>query len=201
MTTTKLRLRVATSLSALRTLFTVQTDNPELAQAQIKALSKQMPLLFFIGLVNTLAVAWTHYDVAPILFTIGFPVFVAISYSVLGWTWVKTSYWPLSHAEACHLLKLTTIQAPVATAMSLAWTLVLFQYGDAYAQGHVVFTVGITMISCIFCQMHLRPAALSVIDVTVIAFTVIFLTTGRPVYLAIALTSIRRQKNEVPRWP
>jgi hypothetical protein len=29
--------------------------------------------------------------------------------------------------------------------MRLPRTLVVFQYGDAYAQGHVVFTVGITM--------------------------------------------------------
>jgi diguanylate cyclase (GGDEF)-like protein len=190
MTMTKLRSRVTTSILAFRALFSVRTDNPELVQAQIKALSKQMPLLFFISLVNTLAVCWTHYDVAPSIFTIGVPILVAIGYSVLGWTWVKTSYWPLSHADACHLLKLTTLQAPVATAMSLACALAFFQYGDAYTQGHVVFTVGVAMISCIFCQMHLRSAALSVIGVTAIAFAVFFLTSGRPVYLAIALSML-----------
>jgi diguanylate cyclase (GGDEF)-like protein len=188
--TTRKNPPVTTSIATLRALFSVRTDNPELVQAQIKALSKQMPLLFFIGLVNTLAVAWTHYGVAPNIFTIGCPVFVAISYAVIGWRWVKTRFWPLNHAEACHLLKLTTIQAPVGTAMSLAWTLVLFQYGDTSAQGHVVFTVGITMISCIFCQMHLRAAALSVIGVTAIAFAVFFLTTGTPVCLAIALSML-----------
>jgi diguanylate cyclase (GGDEF)-like protein len=190
MKTMKLRSRVTTAISTVRALFSVRTDNPELVQAQIKALSKQIPLLFFISLVNTLAVAWTHYGVAPNLFTIGVPILAAIGYAVLGRTWVKTIYRPLSHADACHLLKMTTIQAPVATAMSLACALVLFQYGDAYAQGHVVFTVGIAMISCIFCQMHLRPAALSVIGVTAIAFAVFFLTTGRPVYLAIALSML-----------
>jgi diguanylate cyclase (GGDEF)-like protein len=188
--TMTMRSRVTTSISKLQALFSFRTDDPELVQAQIKALAKQLPLLFFIGLVNTLAVAWTHYDVAPSIFTVGFPVLVAIGYAVLGRTWVRTIYRPLSHADACRLLKETTIQAPVATAMSLGWTLVLFQYGDAYAQGHVVFTVGITMISCIFCQMHLRPAALSVVGVTAIAFAVFFLTTGRPVFLAIALSML-----------
>jgi diguanylate cyclase (GGDEF)-like protein len=182
--------RVNTSIVALAALFRVRTDNPELVQAQIKALSKQLPLLFFIGLVNTLAVAWTHYGSAPNLVTIGFPILAAIIYCVLGVTWVKASYWPLSHADACHLLKISTIQAPVATAASLAFALVLFQYGDAYAQGHVVFTVGVTMISCIFCQMHLRPAALSVTGVTAIAFAAFFLATRRPVFLAIALSML-----------
>jgi diguanylate cyclase (GGDEF)-like protein len=188
--TMTMRSRVTTSVSKFRALFSVRTDSPELVQAQIKALSKQLPLLFFISLVNTLAVAWTHYGVAPDIFTIGVPILAATGYSVMGWTWVKTSYRPLSHADACHLLKLTSIQAPIGTAMSLACGLVLFQYGDAYEQGHVVFTVGIAMISCIFCQMHHRPAALSVIGVTGIAFAVFFLTSGRPVYLAIAVSML-----------
>ena len=188
-TTTKGR-RISTSIAGLCALFRVRTDNPELVQAQIKALSRQLPLLFFIGFVNTLAVAWTHYGVAPDLITIGFPVVTAIVYSVLGWTWVKTRYWPLNHADACRLLKAATLQAPVSTAASLAVAVVLFQYGDAYAQGHVVFTVGVAMISCIFCQMHLRPAALSATGVTAIAFAAFFLSTGRPVFLAIALSML-----------
>ena len=82
MTTTKGR-RISTSIAGLRALFRVRTDNPELVQAQIKALSRQLPLLFFIGFVNTLAVAWTHYGVAPDLITIGFPVVTAIVSDIL----------------------------------------------------------------------------------------------------------------------
>ena len=152
--------RMRPSVAAFRDFFSVRTDNPELVRAQIKALAKQLPLLLFICLVNALAVAWTHYGVAPNLLTIGFPLLLAIGYPALAWTWVKTSYRPPSHADACRLLKAATIQAPIATAVTLAWAWVLFQYGDAYAQGHVVFTVGITITCCIFCQMHLRPAAL-----------------------------------------
>ncbi|EGH18911.1 GGDEF domain/EAL domain-containing protein, partial [Pseudomonas savastanoi pv. glycinea str. race 4] len=40
-----------------------------------------------------------------------------------------------------------------------AWSLSLYPYGDAYAQAHVAFFMGITVIVCIFCMMHLRPAA------------------------------------------
>jgi diguanylate cyclase (GGDEF)-like protein len=185
-----LKITRSPRIAALCALFSVRADNPELVQAQIKALSKQMPLLFFIGLVNTIAVSWTHFGVAPNLLTIGLPTMVALGYSVPAWRWVRTNYQPPSHAEACRLLRITTIEAPVGTAMILACALVLLQYGDAYAQGHVVFTVGITMISCIFCQMHIRPAALSVTGVTVIAFAAFFLTTGRPVFLAIALSML-----------
>jgi len=178
------------SVAAFRDFFSVRTDNPELVRAQIKALAKQLPLLLFICLVNALAVAWTHYGVAPNLLTIGFPLLLAIGYPALAWTWVKTSYRPPSHADACRLLKAATIQAPIATAVTLAWAWVLFQYGDAYAQGHVVFTVGITITCCIFCQMHLRPAALSVTGVTAVAFVVFFFETHRLVFQAVAVSML-----------
>jgi len=182
--------RMRPSVAAFRDFFSVRTDNPELVRAQIKALAKQLPLLLFICLVNALAVAWTHYGVAPNLLTIGFPLLLAIGYPALAWTWVKTSYRPPSHADACRLLKAATIQAPIATAVTLAWAWVLFQYGDAYAQGHVVFTVGITITCCIFCQMHLRPAALSVTGVTAVAFVVFFFETHRLVFQAVAVSML-----------
>ncbi len=188
-TTTKAS-RAPAPLGGFRALFSVRTDNPELVQAQIKALSKQLPLLFFISFVNTLAVAWTHFDVAPIPMTIGFPVLAAIAYLALARRWVAASYRPPNHADACQLLQRTTFEAPLGTATSLAFALALFRYGDAYAQSHVVFTVGVTMICCIFCQMHHRPAALAVTGVTAIAFAAFYLATRRPVFLAIALSML-----------
>ena len=182
--------RIATSIAALRALFRVRTDDPDLVQAQIRALSKQVPLLFFIGFVNTVAVAWTHYGVAPDFITIYPLAPVAIAYALLAWKWARTSHRPLSHAEACRLMRMATLEAPFATVVSLAWGLVLLRYGDAYEQGHVVFIVGVTMICCIFCLMHLRPAVLSVSGVTAIAFAVFSWTTGRPVFLAIAVSML-----------
>jgi diguanylate cyclase (GGDEF)-like protein len=182
--------RITTSIAALRAQFRVATDDPELVQAQVKALSRQFPLLLFISFVNTVAVIWTYYGVAPDIMTIEPLVLVVIGYSALAWTWVRAGYRPLSHAEACHLLKMTAIQAPVTTTLSLAWALILIRYGDASAQGQIVFTVGIAMVSCIFCQMHLRPAALSVTAVTAIAFVGFFLATRRPVFLVIALSML-----------
>ena len=74
--------------------------------------------------------------------------------------------------------------------MFLVWGLTLFQYGDAYAQGHVVFYMAITVISGIFCLMHLRPAALLLAGVTVTPFSIFFLATGRPVFIAIVVNML-----------
>ena len=91
---------------------------------------------------------------------------------------MKLGYQPISDFDAGRLLKLTAILGPACTAIILAWALSLYQYGDAYAQGHIVFFMGVTLVSCAFCMMHLRPAALLMTGVTVVPFSVFFLATG-----------------------
>src|ERR1700678_2613518 len=143
------------SIAVFFDLFRVQTGKPGLAQAQVKALSKQIPLLFFITVVNTVALASTYHGLAPDSMTIGFPSFITIGYAWRGWDWVKMGYRPISDRDACSLLKLTAILGPACSAILVAWTLALYQYGDAYAQGHIVFFMGVTLVSCAFCMMHL----------------------------------------------
>ena len=47
-------------LRTFRNLFAVPADNPELARSQLAALSRQIPLLYFILIANTVAISITH---------------------------------------------------------------------------------------------------------------------------------------------
>jgi diguanylate cyclase (GGDEF)-like protein len=171
-------------------LFAIPTDNPNLIQSQVKALSGRIPLLYFIVFVNTAAVAWTHYGIAPDFLTIGFPTIVLIAGLMRARAWVKSRGRAISDADARRLLNGTVVVGGVFGAMFLVWGLALYQYGDAYAQGHVVFYMAITVISGIFCLMQLRSAALLLAGVTVIPFSIFFLATGRPVFIAIAVNTL-----------
>jgi predicted signal transduction protein with EAL and GGDEF domain len=55
-----LALALKTRLGSLLTVFAVPIDNPELARSQIRAFSKQIPLLYAILMVNALWLAATH---------------------------------------------------------------------------------------------------------------------------------------------
>jgi diguanylate cyclase (GGDEF)-like protein len=176
--------------TTFRALFHIPTDNPGLMQSQVKALSGEVPLLYFIVLVNTVAVAWTHYGIAPDSLTIGFPTIILICCVTRACAWMRASGKAISDADAGRRLETAVIASGAFGAMFLAWGLGLYQYGDAYAQGHVVFYMAVTVISCIFCLMHLRPAALLLTGVTVIPFTIFFLATGQPVFIAIALNML-----------
>jgi len=141
-------------------LFAIPTNVPGLMQSQVKALSARIPLLYFIVFVNTAAVAWTHHGIAPDFLTIGFPTLVLIAGLLRARAWVKSRGRAISDADARSLLNATVVVAGVFGTMFLAWGLALYQYGDAYAQGHTVFYMAVTVISGIFCLMHLRSAAL-----------------------------------------
>src|SRR5690606_24873089 len=65
--------------------------------------------------------------------------------------------------------------------------LALYPYGDVYAQNHVAFYMAITVIVCIFCLMHLRPAALTTAAVVNIAFVAFFASTHNPIFIAMAV--------------
>ena len=159
-------------------------------QSQVRALSKQVPLLYFILLVNASAVAYTHFDVAPKSLTLGFPIIILFVFLSRVRTWMKAGDQVMSDAALGRLLKMTAVLGPVIAVIIFVWGIALYQYGDAYAQGHVAFFMGITVISCIFCLMHLRAAALWLTGVAIIPFTIFFLATGRPVFIAIALNML-----------
>jgi diguanylate cyclase (GGDEF)-like protein len=171
-------------------LFAIPTNVPGLMQSQVKALSARIPLLYFIVFVNTAAVAWTHHGIAPDFLTIGFPTLVLIAGLLRARAWVKSRGRAISDADARSLLNATVVVAGVFGTMFLAWGLALYQYGDAYAQGHTVFYMAVTVISGIFCLMHLRSAALVLTGVTVIPFSIFFLATGHPAFIAIAINTL-----------
>ena len=171
-------------------LFAIPTDNPGLMQSQVNALSRRIPLLYFIVFVNTTAVAWTHYGIAPDVLTIGFPAIVLIAGLMRARAWVKSRGRAISAVGARRLLIATVVVAGVLGATFLVWGLALYQYGDAYEQGHVVFYMAITLICAVFCLMPLRSAALLLTAVTVIPFSIFFLAAGRPVFIAIAVNML-----------
>jgi diguanylate cyclase (GGDEF)-like protein len=174
-------------IAAVREVFRIPTENPDLLRSQIKAFSRQIPLLYFVVAVNADALAWAHFGVAPLALTTIVPTLLTVACLLRAGIWFKRRERPMSDVAVVHRLRTSVALAGGIGLVFLAWSLSLYPYGDAYAQGHVAFFIGITVVSCIFCLMHSRPAALLLTGVVVIPFTIFFASTGRPVFIAIAL--------------
>lgn len=167
--------------------FVIPADNPELLRSQLTALAKQIPLLYFILVVNTLAVCITHFGSTPFWLTVVLPTLLYLATLIRMRHWTRLNIGSLSDAQVAQRLRSTVIFAAALGFLFTAWALAIYPYGGPYEKGHVAFYMGITVVACIFCLMHLKAAALSLTFMVLVPFTLFFAFSDNPVFTAIAL--------------
>ena len=174
-------------LNWLKSLFVIRRDNPELMRVQLHALSRHIPLMYFVLITNTLALAITHATSAPPILTVFFPgILIAISALRLI-KWWRTRGQEVSPEEAYRKLRGSLIFGVILGVGFTSCALSLYGYGDAAARAHVAFFISVTVIACIFCLTSLRPAALALVVVVVVPTVLFFATAGNLVFIAMAL--------------
>lgn len=165
----------------------IPVHNPELLSATYHAFCRQMPVMYFILMSSTWALAATHWSVAPLWLILVVPsLFTVISAIRVVFWWKSRAYSP-SAQEAFSALQRTQRLAVIIPVAFTVWSFLLYPYGDPYQQSHVAFYMAITVISCIFCMMHVRMAAFAVAIIVNGAFVVFFTATGQPTFIAIAV--------------
>ncbi|MFM0739375.1 EAL domain-containing protein [Paraburkholderia xenovorans] len=171
----------------LRETLSVAAGDPELVRSQLDAFGRQTPLLYFILFVNTMAVAITHWRLAPAWLAIYVPTLLCSLCIVRCARWWRARHRVLTHDKAVpELRKLIWLSGLFSTAFS-AWSLALFPYGSAYEQAQVAFYIATTVVGCVFCLMHLRAAALVLLSIAVLSFATFMVLTGHPVFIAMAV--------------
>ncbi|MGP0011613.1 putative bifunctional diguanylate cyclase/phosphodiesterase [Pseudomonas sp.] len=174
-------------LASLRTLMSVPHDNPKLLRAQYVALSRQLPLMYLVLLLNMWALAITHLTTAPLWLTFVIPLAMTVVCVARAWMWLRSTGRLPADAQILASLRRTNQLVPFIAGAFTSWSLALYPYGDAYSQSQIAFFMGITVIVCIFCMMHLRPAALTATLVVNVAFVVFFASTHNPAFIATAV--------------
>ena len=178
-------------MSAVKRLvqFFAVPDDPDLVQAQARAFSRQVPLMYGMLLVNSIVLAATHSD-APDALRLYVPGVLAAICVARITMWWRSRDAGISVEKARWLLNSTVWAAGILGIGFSTWALSLYPYGGPYAQSHIAFYMGITSIGCVFCLMHLRGAAMMVALCVMIPFTAFFVVTGNPIYGALAFNLV-----------
>jgi diguanylate cyclase (GGDEF)-like protein len=177
-------------LAAAAQLFRVPADNPDLTRAQFDAFSKQIPLLYFILISSTIAVAYTYVNVAPHWLSMIVPGALAALAGLRTVWWLRQRRRVRSDADILSNLRATNwLTLPIGAGFT-AWSFALYPYGDAFAKSQVAFYMAVTVIACIFTLMHLRSAALIVTLIVNVPYVLFFLSTGEPTLKAIAVNNL-----------
>jgi diguanylate cyclase (GGDEF)-like protein len=171
-------------------LFHVPADNPDLMRAQFDAFSKQVPLLYFILMSNTIAVAYTYVNVAPDWLTLIVPSVLTVLAGLRTYWWLRQRHLVRSDADILRNLRATNwLTLPIGAGFT-AWSFALYPYGDPFAKSQVAFYMAVTVIGCIFSLMHLRSAALIVTLIVDVPYVLFFFATGEPTLKAIAVNNL-----------
>jgi diguanylate cyclase (GGDEF)-like protein len=182
-------VNLKTYLAALVRLFRVPVD-PDLSRAQFDAFSKQIPLLYFILISNTLAVAYTYVNVAPDWLTMIVPSVLTVAAALRTFWWLRQRHLVRSDADILRNLRATNwMTLPIGAGFTI-WSFALYPYGDPFAKSQVAFYMAVTVIGCIFSLMHLRSAALIVTLVVDVPYVLFFWATGEPTLKAIAVNNL-----------
>ncbi|WP_370108244.1 putative bifunctional diguanylate cyclase/phosphodiesterase [Bradyrhizobium yuanmingense] len=176
--------------AAAMRLFRVPADNPDLTRAQFDAFSKQIPLLYFILISNTIAVAYTYVNVAPDWLTMIVPTVLTVLAGLRTFWWLRQRRLVRSDADILRNLRATNwLTLPIGAGFT-AWSFALYPYGDPFAKSQVAFYMAVTVIGCIFSLMHLRSAALIVTLIVDVPYVLFFFATGEPTLKAIAVNNL-----------
>ena len=165
----------------------VQPVDPELVQAQAAVLTRQVPLLYVLLMLNTGLLAVSYLGVAPLGLTVGVPSLLALACSVRLVVWWKNRNATLSTAQAHRLVSSMQPLAGLLAIVFAAWGLSLYDFGDPYQQSHIAFYMGITTIGCMFCLSQVRWAPLTVGLCVLVPFTWRFGLSGNTDFAATAL--------------
>lgn len=134
-----------------------------------------------------MAVVWTFAPFGHPLLTVYIPATMCIFTFARGIWWARRRHVTVDDAQALHDLRTTNSLSFFITTAFSTWGLYIYHLGDAYAQGQIVFFLSLTMISCVFCLVHLRATALIVWIAGVVPFVAYFLLFAHGHFAAAAV--------------
>ena len=155
------------------TFMSLDVHNPELLKAQCASLSRLLPFMYAIMVANGWLLTATFSTLAPLPLTVGICSALTVMCAIRLTVWWQKRGASVSPETAILELRRTPRITVVLAFAVVGWAIALFPYGDAFAQAHLIFFVLITSISCMFCLIHLRSAAIiiaAIIGPTMVAF-------------------------------
>jgi len=148
-------------------LLMLDLADTELARAQFRSFAKQMPLLYAILICNAAAIMIDFFRSEFLLRTCIAPAIIcAVALSRAVWWLRQTESKTASDKQIARRIRLTCNLSVILTMAFELWGMWIYDLGDAYSRGHLIFFLALTEVSTIFCLMSIRAAAMRVAVIT-----------------------------------
>lgn len=159
----------------------------QLKFAQFNELITKVPLLYFILLVNSLILSYTHYHVAPKHLTIYVAAFLSVACIGRSVKWYRYRKRTFTLPQVEHQIRMTVIFSIFMGIGFSAWAYALYGYGDIGLRLHVAYYISVTVFGIIVCLIHLPAAVWSTTITVALPFVLFFVASGHPIFISIAI--------------
>ena len=161
--------------------------NPALAQAQMQSFSKQIPLMYVIVIIDTIALAYVYFPFAPKLLSLYMPAGLVILSAIRMITYWSFGRNSMSDDQVKSRLRQMTVLAAVLGGMFSIWTLTLYAYGNAYTQVQILLITGVTCFGMMVCLMPLWSSAVVLVISTIGVVSTYMLVTGATEFTTVSI--------------
>lgn len=168
--------------------FWLSLNNPILLPAQYQAFRKQIPVMYFILMINTWVLATTHFHaISNKWITIYFPGIMSVACLMRSINWLRMHHQPPETSQLYVLIKVTTLRCCLFAPAFILWAMLFFHAGTVETQTQVVFFVSVTIIGILFCVNQVWQVALILLVTVNLVFIIFLLTTQNSVFITIAI--------------
>lgn len=144
-------------------LFRLHYERPELMRAQVEGLTRQIPMMYLLLMVNALGLSYTHFQQAPFFLTVFFPGFLTLLCLFRSIVWIRTKAVLDDMPSVVLMLQRIRFMAVAVSVLFTGWAIALYCFGDELHQLHVAYFISVTVVGCVFCLFQFPAAALFVI--------------------------------------
>ncbi|WP_068072487.1 putative bifunctional diguanylate cyclase/phosphodiesterase [Novosphingobium lentum] len=166
-------------MRGIASLFRLDAEDSELARAQFRSFSKQMPLLYLILICNCVAIMVDFFRPDHLFKTFCSPILMCAMALARALWWRRQDGASFTDAEIATHIRRTCTVAVLMTLAFQSWCMWVYGNGDAYARGHLSFFLALTQVSTVFCLMTMRAAAMRVAATSTLIFVIFFAGVDR----------------------
>lgn len=160
--------------------------SPEFMRAQYETLTRQVPLMYAILIINMATPSLMYYDRAPLWLSVILPAILSTIFAARALRMLLARKRQISHREIVIQLRVILLLTAVLGIAATAWAMALFPYGDAQGKGQLTFFAGVTIITVITCLMPLRQIAAIIFCVVALPMVAFLAMQPETAYKAIS---------------
>lgn len=168
-------------------IFAPEADET-VAIAQVRAFSRQCPILFATLTLDVAAVSYSHWNVAPVWLTLLFPIVCLLVWLPRAVHWLRVSSLHLTGPIARRRLKGMTVVTLLMGMSFAAWGIALTRYGDVGTRMHVVFFLGMAMILWLSTVSQIKSASM-IVGICSVPVVIYGVSMPEPVFVVAVLSN------------